>query len=315
MMNRVNKSTTSVLVRSKLQHPQVQPSTSYLPSSTTSMTDVRALLKAKTKEREPQIQHPYAVYSAAGQLRCSLCGTTIKHSSAWKPHLDGKVHRANELKEQEKAAKKGKRKVESEGDPAAALDEESKKRKFDTPPPSSEGFPSDFFSDPSRSLPQPSQDEDDEEDNPTKPDAPTSIDSEWEAFERAISAPKRPITSIEDAFNRATIFAEPELVNTAADGFPPGVAGTSEGDAQSSAQATSNQQGAETEEAPVETEAEKQRRKVQEDKELIMDRLLDEERAQEEADDKVRSLKARLEAIKKQREASRAKKMEVTQNH
>jgi len=35
---------------------------------------------------------------------------------------------------------------------------------------------------------------------------------------------------------------------------------------------------------------------------LIMDRILDEERAQEEADDRVKSLKSRLEAIKRQRE-------------
>lgn len=37
-----------------------------------------------------------------------------------------------------------------------------------------------------------------------------------------------------------------------------------------------------------------------------MDCMLEEERAQEEADDKVKSLKARLEAIKKAREAKKA---------
>jgi hypothetical protein len=48
----------------------------------------------------------------------------------------------------------------------------------------------------------------------------------------------------------------------------------------------------------VRTEAQKRQRLQQEDRELIMDRLRDEEIAQEEADDRVTRLKARLEAVR-----------------
>ena len=121
------------------------------------------------------------------------------------------------------------------------------------------------------------------------------IDSEFEAFERAIAAAsaKKAATPSADVFSRATIIAEPELVqDLGEDGFPEEVAGMK-----------ANPLDAPEEEAvEEETEGQKAKRKQQEEKELIMDRLLDEERAQDEADDKVKTLKARLEAIKKQRE-------------
>jgi len=46
--------------------------------------------------------------------------------------------------------------------------------------------------------------------------------------------------------------------------------------------------------------------KEQDERELIMDRLLEEERAQEEADAKVMLLKSRLDALKQKRQAARA---------
>jgi zinc finger protein 830 len=55
-----------------------------------------------------------------------------------------------------------------------------------------------------------------------------------------------------------------------------------------------------------ETEIDKSRKRLQEERELIMDRLLDEERAQEDADAKVSALKARLQAIKLKRAARKA---------
>lgn len=48
------------------------------------------------------------------------------------------------------------------------------------------------------------------------------------------------------------------------------------------------------------------RRKAEEERELIMDRLMDEERAQEEADARVTVLKSKLETLRKQRELLRA---------
>lgn len=91
------------------------------------MTDVRALLKAKTKERAPQIQHPYAAYNASGQLRCSLCATPIKFNNpaAWKTHIESKSHK--QMVEREKASAKGKRKADEEMD--VDSDGGSKKRR------------------------------------------------------------------------------------------------------------------------------------------------------------------------------------------
>lgn len=143
--------------------------------------------------------------------------------------------------------------------------------------------------------------EDEEEESTAQPSRSVggpSVETEFEAFERAIAAAsaKRAPTAPQDIFARATVFAEPELVDVdalEANGFPPEVSST---DGPSKA----GEAGAPEEEE--ETEAQKARRKEFEEKELIMDRIVEEERAQEEADDKVRSLKARLEAIKKQRE-------------
>ena len=61
-----------------------------------------------------------------------------------------------------------------------------------------------------------------------------------------------------------------------------------------------------------ETEEEKLRRKEQEERELIMDRLIEEERAQEEADERVGLLKAKVEAMKRMREAKKAGKKAKT---
>ena len=52
-----------------------------------------------------------------------------------------------------------------------------------------------------------------------------------------------------------------------------------------------------------ETEEEKRRRVEREERELIMDRLVEEERAQEEADLRVGLMRSRVEALKKAREA------------
>ena len=48
-----------------------------------------------------------------------------------------------------------------------------------------------------------------------------------------------------------------------------------------------------------------------EERELIMDRLLEEERAQEDADMRVHLMKNKLEGLKKRREAMKALKLQV----
>ncbi|VDB87309.1 unnamed protein product [Peniophora sp. CBMAI 1063] len=166
------------------------------------------------------------------------------------------------------------------------------------------GFPTDFFSDPTRTLPERDEGEDGDEDaemaDGTTPTAPASapqpksvLDDEWAAFQQTVlqpSAQPDPAQSQQEAFARATVFAEPQLItNGATSGFP-----------------------AEPEPEPELTEEQRaeqeRRRKEVEDRELIMDRLLEEERAQEEADERVSALKGRLEMLKRQREAKKGKK-------
>lgn len=278
------------------------------------MSDVRALLKAK--RQEARIQHPYASYTSTGQLRCTACETAVKQASAWAGHVSSKAHRENVAKQrtsqfndQATIKSTGKRKVEQDG----LLDEddanptsESKKRKV-TPdglqeptPERSSIFPSDFFSNPSR-APIPSMDDDsgDEDEDSVAvsrgaTDAP--IDLEWQQFQQEmLTFVPTPDGKRHETFKRATVYAEPELLQENVMGLP----------AQGPLK-TNDVAG----EVP-ENEEESRKRKEEEEKELIMDRLLDEERAQEEADAKVALLKGRLDALKKRREeakASRAKK-------
>ena len=144
-------------------------------------------------------------------------------------------------------------------------------------------LPSGFFSDPTRSL---AVDEDDEEDNeeqseqPSAKPATSAVDEEYLAFQREfMDGP-----SEQEVYRNATTVAEPEMASEVPDGFPP-----------------HQTDDAPVEEEPVLDEAEIQRRKEAEERELIMDRLLDEERAQEDADMKVTAMKAKLDAFKQRR--------------
>lgn len=253
------------------------------------MADVRALLKAKRSER----------------------GTITKPV---------KSAAAARLAKGDEEKRKGKRKLEEDipSVPSASADHsQEKRRKVDD----EGGFPADFFSDPSRAPPPASpSDDEDNDDSSSIPQPPpltttssSAIDSEWEAFQRAINAvsqpPSRPTN--QDAFARATIAAEPELITNLPTGFPSSVL-----DRNDDVEATAEEgvaprvvpePGLEAE--PEESEGDKYKRKEREERELIMDRLLDEERAQEEADAKVSALKARLELVKKKREQVRAAKL------
>ncbi|KAJ7594276.1 hypothetical protein C8J56DRAFT_776106 [Mycena floridula] len=252
------------------------------------MADVRALLKAKREET--RITHPLASYNQNGQLRCSVCGTLVKHASAWEGHLGSKGHRTTvaklkeearaqeeqRLKQEREAIARGKRKLEEE-DEDEEEEETAKKPRVDD-----STFPSDFFSDSSRALPTADDDEEEEEavveeKEVSKP----AVDLEWERFQReVVNAPVDD--DRREQYESATIMAEPVLVSQT-EGMPM------------------------AEEEVVEptklTDEEERRKKEQDDKELIMDRLLEEERVQEEADMKVVALKNRLEALKKKRAA------------
>ena len=279
------------------------------------MSDVRALLKAK--RQEVRIQHPYAFYTSTGQLRCTVCETVIKQTSAWAGHVGSKAHRENVAKQrvtqaadqqEEIIRPAGKRKVGEDGEGAPPISD-SKKRKVTPEVPSrstaghSSAFPSDFFSDPSRApLLQDDDDPSDEgEHNPIQmPPGATDnhIDLEWQRFQQEMLTPAPTSTDQRhEAFKRATLFAEPELLPENVLGLP-----------------VRELPDAETTVAEVPRNEEELRKKKEEDeKELIMDRLLEEERAQEEADAKVVLLKGRLDALKRRRDEAKAARVKSLQ--
>ncbi|KAJ1308025.1 hypothetical protein OPQ81_002096 [Rhizoctonia solani] len=250
------------------------------------MSDARSLLRRAKADTEKRINHPLALYNASGQLRCAACGTSVK-PHAWEGHVISKAHRtqAARLRAEEEKEQARKRKAEENVEMEEA--EEGKRPRTAEPEPAppqpqtTGGLPADFFSDPSRA---PVLGEDDDEDQgmslePTNNN--TSLDDEFAAFSKAVLQPAlKPVTM--DVYEAATVIAEPELVNNTADGFPAGVTGEAQ----------------EVQEVVEETEEEKRQRLQEEERELIMDRLRDEEMAQEEADERVTRLKARLEAVR-----------------
>ncbi|KAF5367050.1 hypothetical protein D9758_004055 [Tetrapyrgos nigripes] len=268
------------------------------------MADVRALLKAK--RQEARISHPLASYSNAGQLRCSACGTVVKHTSAWEGHLGSKIHRTTvaKLKEEERVREEeqrlieeqerlslGKRKAEEEEMDIVEEETVTKKQRVTGP---SRDFPADFFSDPSRAPPVYELDSEDEGEAtdaaaqtlPQRNATPNAIDLEWERFQKeVVNAP-----DARETYENATVVAEPILASEVPEGFP------------------APEAEAEPEEPDKLDEDALRQKKEQEERELIMDRLLDEERAQEEADMKVVVMKNKLELLKKKREQAKAGK-------
>jgi len=270
------------------------PRDSHIPDSFL-MADVRALLKAK--RQEARISHPYATYNPSGQLKCSVCGLAIKHASAWEGHLGSKSHRTNiaRLREEEKRQRMtevqadeydsettGKRKAPA----AEACSPREKKRKVEEIPSRNQSFPQDFFSDPSRAPIPLSEDESDEEledSAPTQQLPPSNeVDLEYQRFQLELVKNADP----SETYDRATVVAEPVLASTDIPGFPTNAGETI---------------------LPVDlTEEQIRSKREQEDRELIMDRLLEEERAQEDADMRVQLLKTKLEGLRKKREAARS---------
>jgi len=277
------------------------------------MADVRALLKAKREE--VKVTHPLAAYNKNNQLRCTACGTLVKYASAWEGHLGSKAHRTTvaRLRNEEKAREaqrlqqeaeeaqrlqvvQGKRKAE-EGDVDENMEEGDTKRRRVGDAMKTHPFPTDFFSDPSRDMPTAGEEYGEEEDvamnPPPLPMPPCEVDLEYERFQREmrLDAPDE-----RETYERATVFAEADLVvEQISDGFPAAQGEEGQSDLQQKL-----------------SEEEARRKKAQEERELIMDRLLDEERAQEEADMRVTALKARLDALRKKREAARSAKAKIT---
>ncbi len=55
------------------------------------MADVRALLRQQREAR--RITHPFASYSDAGKLLCTLCHEVVKSEALWGNHIKGENHR------------------------------------------------------------------------------------------------------------------------------------------------------------------------------------------------------------------------------
>ncbi|KAL4066769.1 hypothetical protein V8B97DRAFT_1660054 [Scleroderma yunnanense] len=285
------------------------------------MSDIRTLLKAR--RQEARVNHPSAAYSSSGQLRCVVCETNIKHATAWEGHLGSKMHRMNATRlRQEAQLREQQEREEETAEAAAALTKRkadegnrvetgsSKKRQRTEsgdeggsgPSQSSvKHLPANFFSDPSQ-APSHVYSDDSDDDKPTSGPPPmdqhvsalttnTALDEEWSRFQDAvINAPDQ-----REAYDRATVVAEPELVSDETVGFP-------------SQLHVHDQISGQQDQARDLTSHELEKEKQQEERELIMDRLIEEERAQEEADMRVSVMKNRLEAIRRKREAIRSAK-------
>ena len=264
------------------------------------MADVRALLKAK--RQEARIEHPFATYTPSGQLKCVVCGTLIKHASAWEGHLGSKLHRTNVTRSKEEKTRGGCEKTEERGQALpgkrkAETNESNKhtdkKRRMDDTE-----LPDDFFSNPSHVpvIPEfPSDESDDNDINPTETTtyAPQSLqvpstsvlDLEYDLFQRGFLEGADP----SQTYDQATIVAEPVLASPHIPGFP------------TTTTVLAQNEGEKTDEKGA---------RDYEERELIMDRLLEEERAQEDADMRVHLMKNKLEGLKKKREATKALKLQ-----
>lgn len=276
------------------------------------MADVRALLKSKRQEQ--RITHPYASYTLSGQLRCKACDMIIKYASAWNGHVGSKGHRTAvaKLKEEEALATLKRKSDELPHGGERENDEAPvKKRKLDEednqPSGPAANFPADFFSDPTRTLYQHDDSDGTDGENelndvklpkpsvqkePNGKDVDDVINQEWAAFQASILNNDDKEVATREVFERATVVAEPELV----DELPPGIP--------ESVIPRRAEVADPVEPIPAEQpldEAQVIKRRQEEEKELIMDRLDEEERFQEEADERVSVLKARLELIKQRR--------------
>ncbi|KAG8866551.1 hypothetical protein FRC20_008185 [Serendipita sp. 405] len=147
----------------------------------------------------------------------------------------------------------------------------------------------------------------------SKTQPPSQFDLEWAQFERDVlttAEKQQNELTRREIYERATIVAD-ETTDTTAHGFPEHLQPAGEAtDTVGGRRIGAVIDGEVITELPPEDETPEQarERKEREERELIMDRIMDEERAQEDADEKLRGLKARLALVKQKRaEAKRFK--------
>ncbi|KAH9958546.1 hypothetical protein BC827DRAFT_1261230 [Russula dissimulans] len=203
------------------------------------------------------------------------------------------------------------------------------------PTSASRAFPADFFSDPARkpSTITGGQDEEEEEEEEedkmdqdgeagnnqttTAAAVKSQFAMEWDAFERdlqnlQLQKQKQQVDGTtttaaadpQETYARATIAAEPELVPRFV-GLPEGAGA---GALQGGPEGEGGRDAGRGEEArKVSSDAEERRNKEMEERELIIDRLVEEERAQEDAYNRVAVLRNRVQMLKQKRELAKAK--------
>ncbi|KAJ9115422.1 hypothetical protein QFC22_005179 [Naganishia vaughanmartiniae] len=294
--------------------------------------DARALLRAKKAGAAGPASstgtNPYLKFDARGDQRCSICGVLAKH---WDAHQVSKQHKTSlQRVRQEEAAVA-----------AAAKKKEGKKRQAvdDIP---MEGPTVEETKDVAqdeeiadRSTKRVRTKGDAEAGQGQQGGSTATVDAELDSFLSSLSsiptpdpapalAPAATTTSksrYKPSQPETQTFYESAPIKNA---LPATTKGSST--ISSSATAASNpfagrlqeriavgpekpsDEAVEEEEEEEETPAQKRGREQREEREEIMSRLEEEQRAQEEADERVQSLKARMELIKKQRAAAKANK-------
>ena len=154
-----------------------------------------------------------------------------------------------------------------------ASDISSKKRKLEE---STDALPADFFSRPRDASPSDAEMENENVQAEPTGGASAELELEYRRFQRELLTIPDPL----EAYQSATVVAEAELVpEDSQRGFP----------AEDVAEA-------------VTVDKQDERRRDEDEREMILDRLLDEERAQEDADMRVDLMKKRLEAAKRKRQ-------------
>lgn len=256
------------------------------------MADARSLLRSR--RQDARISHPLASYTTAGQLRCIACAITIKNTAAWDGHIGSKAHRlaASELRKREqrnadstRLASIEKRTISQVDDVEANSEEERielapkrtrTEKHAETHEASSSTLPPNFFSNPSLApvISSASDTDDDESELPLPPSlekqatANSQLDLELQQFQASLAS-INPISQENseyagrEAYDRATVFAEPEIHTNTDKGFP-------------SDEPSKNVDAPQNSSEKLETEDNRQLRQEQEERELIMDRLIEE---------------------------------------
>jgi len=272
--------------------------------------DARSLLRAK--KAESRIEHPHATYTGAGQLRCSICaipGTScspltplarpgnLRAVKQWDAHLLTKQHRASVTREKQSQSSKTKRPAEEAGS--------SSKRARTEEVVKSSILPAGFFSGGTGPTIVADEDDDDEEEEASAP-AKAKVEagpSTGQATSKATTTPAMAPTANnqtgdEELDSFLASLAEPD--STTNDDIPESetapTAATQKSNTKKSSYRDIIPGQASYEAAPIrnipkdqevepepeveESEAEKRARIAREEREEIMDRLEEEERAQ-----------------------------------